>query len=151
MSSPVCTYSPHDNTCNLIHIIAPPPIDIGVPYSAFYYLSPCGYSYQPLRADQGAEFSFLQGGISTLLFYLVHTYEKGLGEKDNAVCFNSSRCKTLRHRRWRGNILSDAVTLCRNLREAEAVVTHLVVSSTAYDYDSSARLAEVYRLQEQCS
>lgn len=43
----------------------------------------------------------------------------------------------IRHQQGRENILSDIVTLCRNLREAEAAVTHLVVSSTAYDYNSS--------------
>lgn len=80
---------------SFIHI-TPSSIDIGVPYSAFYYLSPCSYSYQPLWADQEAEF-FLQRGFSTLLFYLAHTYEKGLREEDNAVCFNSSRCLTLRY------------------------------------------------------
>lgn len=36
--------------------------------------------------------SLWRGGFSTLLFYLVHTYEKGLREKDNAVCSNSSHC-----------------------------------------------------------
>lgn len=85
----------------------------------------------------------MQRNSSTLLSYLVHTYEKGLREKDNAVCFNSSHCKTLRHRPGKENILSDIVTLCRNLGEAEAAVTHLVVSSLAYDYDSSATLTEV--------
>lgn len=82
----------------------------------------------------------MQGGFSTLLFYLVHMYEK-----DNAACFNSSHGETLRHWQGRENILSDIVTLCKNLREAEAAVTHLVVSSTAYDYDSS-RPAEVHVL-----
>lgn len=96
MKSSGSPQSPQDNTCNLIHFIIPSSIDIGVPYSAFYYLSPCSYSYQPLWADQEAEF-FLQRGFSTLLFYLAHTYEKGLREEDNAVCFNSSRCLTLRY------------------------------------------------------
>lgn len=40
-------------------------------------------------------------------------------------------------------IFYPTLSLCRNLREAESAVTHLVVSSTAYDYDSSARLAKV--------
>lgn len=56
MRSHGCPHRPHDNTCNLIHFITPPSTDIGVPYSAFYYLSLRSYSYQPLWADQGAEF-----------------------------------------------------------------------------------------------
>lgn len=43
----------------------------------------------------------------------------------------------IRHRQGRENILSDIVTLCRNLGEAEAAVTHSVVSSAACDYDGS--------------
>lgn len=60
-----CRHGPRDNTSNLVHSITPPSIDIGVPYSAFYYLSPCSYSYQSSRADQGAE--FLSGGEASLL------------------------------------------------------------------------------------
>lgn len=79
-----------------------------------------------------------------MLFYLVHTYKNALREKDNAVCFNSSHGET--HWQGRENILPYIVTLSRNLREAEAAVTYTVVSSNAYDDDSSAGLAGVYVL-----
>lgn len=65
---------------------------------------------------------------------------KGLREKDNAACFNSSNSQTLRHWQGRENISCDTVTLCKNLGEAAAAVTHLVVSSTAYDCDSARPL-----------
>ena len=64
-----CPHSPGDNTHKPIHFITPPSIVIGVPYSLFYYLSPCSYSYRPLCADQGAEFSSCGGG--GLLYFVV--------------------------------------------------------------------------------
>lgn len=67
-------------------------------------------------------------------------YEIGLREKDNAACFNSFHSQTLRRWQGTGNIVCDSVTLCKNLREAAAAVTHSVVSRTAYDYDSARPL-----------
>lgn len=146
MRSSGCLHSPHDNTCNLIHSITPPAIDIGVPYSALYYLSPCSYSYQPLWADQGAEFLSCREASLLCCFILCTRMKRAWGKK---TMLSALTHLTARH--WgtgRGErIFYLTLSLCRNLREPEAAVTHLVVSSTAYDYDSSARLADVYVLQ----
>lgn len=112
-----------------------------------FHLSPCSCSYQRCvnwsRSDYSSEEApFLLSVVVCFFFfcffcYLVLVYEKGLREKDNAACFNSSRSQTLSRWQGRGNILCDSVTLCKNLWEAAAAVTHSVVSSTAYDYDSA--------------
>lgn len=154
MRSSGCPRSPHGHTCNLIHFITPPSIDIGVPYSAFYCLSPCSYSYQPLWADQGAEFFSCREASLLCCFISCTRMKRAWGKKTmlSALTHLTVWHWGIRHRQGRENILSDIVTLCRNLGEAVAAVTHLVVSSTAYDYDSSARLTEATSYNEtKCS
>lgn len=144
-----CPHSPNDNTCNLIHIITPPFIDIVVPYSVFYYLSPCSYSYQPLWFHQGAEFFSCSEAPLLCCFISGAWMKRAWGEKTmlSALTHLTPWHWGIRHRQGRENIISDIITLCKNLRETEAAVTHLVVSSTSYDYGIYARLAEVHLLQ----
>lgn len=97
MRSSGCPHGRHDNACYLIHFITPPSIDNGVPYSVFYYLSPCTYWYQPLWADQGAEFYSCREASLLCCFISCTHMKMAWGEKDNAVCFNSSHCVTLRY------------------------------------------------------
>lgn len=109
-----------------------------------FHLSPCSCSHQRhvnwSRSDCSSEEALLLLCVVVFCFffyYLALVYEKGLREKDNAACFNSSRSYTLSRWQGRGNISCDSVTLCKNLGEAATAVTHSVVSSTAYDYDSA--------------
>lgn len=144
MRSPSCTCSAHDNAGN--HSVTPPPpplltlVSHTQPFILFiamplFISAPVNWS--------GGEF-FCGGATSPLCCFLFvksgPRVWKGLREKDNAARFNSSHSQTLRHWQGRENISCDTVTLCKNLREAAAAVTHLVVSSTAYDYDSARPL-----------
>lgn len=105
-------------------------------HHAVIHISPC-----ELIKEQ----SFLLAG--RLLYFVVLScarIKRAWGKKTmlSALTHLTAWHWGIRHQQGRENILSDIVTLCRNLGEAEAAVTHLVVSSTAHDYDSSARLAE---------
>lgn len=81
-----------------------------------------------------------------MLFYLVHTYEKGLGGKPMLSAL--THLSAQRRGTGRGvRILHLTLSFFRDRRDAEAAVTHLVVSSSACHYDGSARLKEVHVLR----
>lgn len=120
-----------------------PSTDICVPYSAFYYLSPCVCFFfisAPLSWSSGWDFFFSQRCFLCFVVYIWSPrMNKAWGRKTmlSALTHLADRHWGIRHRQRRESISSDTVTLCRNLRESETAVTRLVVSSTAYDYDSS--------------
>lgn len=102
-------------------------------HHAVIHISPC-----ELIKEQ--RFSLAGRLLCFVVLSHAHEWKGPAGKKTmlSALTHLTSWHWRIRHRHGRENILSDSVTLCRNLRKAESAVTHLVVSSTAYDYESSA-------------
>lgn len=77
MRSSRCMHSPHDNTYNHIH----PLLLIVVFHILSFIIIAMQLFISALVNWSRSGVSLLQGGFSTLLFYLVHMYEKARGKK----------------------------------------------------------------------
>lgn len=111
-------------------------------HHAVIHISPC-----ELIKEQ--RFSLTGRHLCFVVLSHAHEWKRPAGRKTmlSALTHLTRWHWHIRHRHGRENILSDSVTLCRNLGKAESAVTHSVVNSTVYDYDNSARFTKALLFQ----